>query len=185
MELAEAKSLESQKSNLLFFIMTKRNEQQVIDMVTLFIEKHCPLDIRPLRFWFTRSKTIAGSAYFKGRKPYAISLSLYYVLNPFVTNRSVVNTILHELAHIISPYGSGHGPAWKKNAQKIGAKPVRVLEKPFLSRNWRTTCPKCKKFWFFHKKPKGKSYRCPCGVRGLAVRKCRFGHFVRWTIDLI
>jgi predicted SprT family Zn-dependent metalloprotease len=40
----------------------------------------------------------------------------------------VQNTILHEIAHAIAGPGVGHGPAWKRIARQIGARPERCFD---------------------------------------------------------
>jgi predicted SprT family Zn-dependent metalloprotease len=36
-----------------------------------------------------------------------------------------LDTILHEVAHALAGPGAGHGPAWKRIARQIGARPER------------------------------------------------------------
>jgi len=37
----------------------------------------------------------------------------------------MADTVLHEVAHALTPKDRGHGPAWRATARKIGAKPER------------------------------------------------------------
>jgi predicted SprT family Zn-dependent metalloprotease len=80
----------------------------------------------------------------------------------------VVDTILHEIAHALTP-GDGHGPAWKAACLRIGAKPVRcytdetVASPPRRVARFALGCPRCQ--W---SQPR---YRRV--TRKLICRKCR------------
>ncbi len=58
----------------------------------------------------------------------------------------VEDTILHEIAHALSPCRAHHGPAWKKVCREIGARPsmywddevVKAPPSKFIG-----TCPNC------------------------------------------
>ena len=38
----------------------------------------------------------------------------------------VMDTILHEIAHVLAGHAAGHGPAWARQARAIGCKGIRV-----------------------------------------------------------
>src|SRR4051812_24645551 len=60
----------------------------------------------------------------------------------------VRDTILHEIAHALSPK-DGHGPRWRATCRKIGAKPARcytdasVVSPPRAPARYRFGCPRC------------------------------------------
>lgn len=69
------------------------------------------------RFRFDRARRRLGCCHYGER---AISLSRPLVLlNP---EPVVVDTVLHEIAHALTP-GAGHGPAWRARAVELGARP--------------------------------------------------------------
>ena len=160
--------------------MTVRTKEQTFRWVRELVGEHCPDRLFPVAFWFTREKRSAGQAHFtKAGQPDGFSLSEHYVLNPYVTNREVKNTILHELAHLISPFREGHGPAWKANAMRLGVKPGIYLDRPFISGSWVCRCPQCKTRWFFYRTPKGRQYRCWRCAAPVTVRKSKPGRYVK------
>lgn len=68
-------------------------------------------------FAFDRARRRLGSCDYRARR---ITLSLTLtVLNPETVVR---DTILHEIAHALTP-GARHGPAWRAQASAIGASP--------------------------------------------------------------
>ena len=57
----------------------------------------------------------------------------------------VRDTILHEIAHALTP-GAGHGPRWKQMAARIGAKPDRCYDGATVNRPqaaWTGHCHNC------------------------------------------
>ena len=73
-------------------------------------------------FKFDRSKVSFGKCYYAKKQ---ISLSQYLVeLNE---EDEVRDTILHEIAHALTP-GDGHGPLWKAMCVRIGANPARCYD---------------------------------------------------------
>ena len=71
-----------------------------------------------------------------------ISLSRYYIaLNP---DEETLDTIRHEVAHALTPHDHSHGADWKREASRLGAKPVACAsdvvkpEAEFIG-----TCPNC------------------------------------------
>ncbi|MCL2393697.1 MAG: SprT-like domain-containing protein [Acidimicrobiaceae bacterium] len=68
-------------------------------------------------FRWDHAKTRLGACHHHTR---TISLSRHYVRLNGVAETT--DTILHEIAHALTP-GTGHGPAWKKMASRLGARP--------------------------------------------------------------
>lgn len=82
---------------------------------------------------------------------------------------TVLDTLLHEIAHAIAGPGAGHGPAWKAVARQLGATPRScetsntVVVEPG---DWQATCPSCQNTAHLYRRPKSLSgYRCKCAAR--------------------
>ncbi len=72
------------------------------------------------KFGFDRACRRAGLCSFRRKR---ITLSIYYVrMN---SENEIRDTILHEIAHAITPTDAYHGMTWKLTAQSIGARPER------------------------------------------------------------
>lgn len=56
-----------------------------------------------------------------------VSLSKVYVQNIQVTEAQVLDTLLHEIAHVLTP-GCGHNKKWIQQAQKIGCNGKRCSD---------------------------------------------------------
>lgn len=80
-----------------------------------------------------------GACHHSKRK---ITLSRHFIaLNDLDT---MINTVLHEIAHALAGYEAGHGPEWKMWAKAVGAKPERCannVEAP--EGRWLAVCPGC------------------------------------------
>jgi predicted SprT family Zn-dependent metalloprotease len=91
-------------------------------------------------FKWDNAKTRLGACHHRN---HTITLSKHFAtLNGEDETR---DTVLHEIAHALTP-GVAHGPAWRKAAARIGARPVaradgRTLVKPVA--NWVAHCPRC------------------------------------------
>ena len=88
-------------------------------------------------------------------------------------NEEVVvrDTILHEIAHALTP-GQGHNIKWKLKAQEIGANPKRCYDSAKVAKPAAplvANCPTCGKEYDRHRMPRGRRYCKPC--------KRRFGRF--------
>ena len=77
----------------------------------------------------------------------------------------VLDTILHEIAHALTP-GAGHGSEWKKMCVKIGAKPERCYsseDTTIIAGKYRAVCGGCGKTHTRHKRvPRGRKTACLC-----------------------
>ena len=93
-----------------------------------------------------------------------IEISQFHVLyNPPET---VLDTLLHEIAHALAGSAAGHGPAWRAVAVRLGAIP-RACDTGrgtvVVPGDWQSTCPACKKTHHFYKQPRNLAgYRCNC-----------------------
>lgn len=92
-------------------------------------------------FKFDRAKARCGYCNFATK---TISLSKYYVSNPDVTQESLKNTILHEVAHALAGWQAGHGLQWQQVCKSIGLNnPTRLCDFPTAAQpKWLITC-KC------------------------------------------
>ncbi len=100
-------------------------------------------------------------------RPKRIEIAEYYARNN--PPESVLDTLLHEIAHAIAGAGAGHGPAWKAIALRIGASPRACDTSPdtvVQPGDWQVTCPACNRTYHRYKQPKSLAvYRCKCAVR--------------------
>lgn len=69
------------------------------------------------RFEFDRAKTRCGCTNYGSK---VISISKYYIDDPLVDDADIMNTVLHEIAHVIAGYEAGHNQRWRMIAQSIG-----------------------------------------------------------------
>lgn len=104
---------------------------------------------------------LAGAAkYRRATDEYEIVISRYFIEE--CGHDFILDTILHEIAHIIAGIGTGHSALWKTVARSLGAKPNAhhsvSLER---SKKWRVYCPDCGNEGFFARKPKLRR-SCPC-----------------------
>jgi predicted SprT family Zn-dependent metalloprotease len=80
----------------------------------------------------------------------------------------VTDTILHEIAHALVP-GDGHGPGWRAQCRRIGAKPLRcyteqTVRSPARSpARYRMGCRQCD-WWVERRRQPNRRYIC---------RRCR------------
>lgn len=115
-------------------------------------------------FEFDRSKKRFGACDYR-RKVVSLSRALVEVN----IEKEVRDTILHEIAHALTP-GDHHGYRWQLKAREIGARPERcytdettVLPKPKYI-GICTMCPKTfPAFKFGKRMARGKQFHSPCG----------------------
>ena len=82
--------------------------------------------------------------------------------------QEVRNTILHELAHSLTP-GHGHDWVWKMKAKEIGCDGQRLAGhevKVVEVGHWKGICSLCNRVFYRHRggyRIRQCTYRCPCG----------------------
>jgi predicted SprT family Zn-dependent metalloprotease len=116
-------------------------------------------------FEFDRSKRRFGSVQWRGDSPHKLTLSEHLVrLNP---REVVMETILHETAHLLAGRDAGHGPVWRAHARRLGIKGDRCYDAtntvtPPAPHNARCGCTTHKRY----RAPRpGAKFRCrKCGV---------------------
>jgi predicted SprT family Zn-dependent metalloprotease len=115
-------------------------------------------------FGLVDTKRQLGVCKFRSKR---IEIAEYYALNS--PAESVLDTLLHEIAHAIAGPAAHHGPVWKAVAIRLGATPRacetshEIAVKPG---DWQVTCPACKQTFHRYRRPKILSgYRCKCKAR--------------------
>lgn len=119
------------------------------------------------RFEWDHAKRRAGCCRYRSKR---ITLSVHYVsLNVADKPDDVVDTILHEIAHALSP-GDGHGEEWKAACVRIGARPERCYDNKRITMpkgKYSACCKGCSKVFHRHKqvkRDKGRFIYCAkCG----------------------
>jgi predicted SprT family Zn-dependent metalloprotease len=112
--------------------------------------------------------------------PGKIQLSRYYVEKN--NQEEIMETVRHEIAHALAGCDAGHGPRWKQECLRVGAKPVRCGDGTAVMPpgKWQANCRGCQKTYHKHRRPKELAhYHCPkCGPgKGML----RFVHQYRGT----
>lgn len=112
-------------------------------------------------FKWSNSKTVFGLCDYEKE-----TIFLSKVLNSVRDIEQIKNTILHEVAHALTPY-NGHNDVWKKLfismggsgeiCSKVDDKVYDVMEK---TSKYVLLCPSCNAKSFLHRKPK---YSTSCG----------------------
>lgn len=115
-----------------------------------------------LKYWgfeWTNKKTVFGVCNYARQK---ILLSTALVL--INDEKTVRNTILHEIAHALTPE-DGHGRVWRKKFVEMGGdgeiyyNPEKV-KVPSPKYEVRCTCGRYRNFY---RRPKYHTYLCKCG----------------------
>jgi len=122
-------------------------------------------------FEFDQALTRAGQCDHRNK---TISLSSH--LMPLWTEDQRRDTILHEIAHALTP-GDHHGPAWRTMCRKIGANPDRTWGRNgerSVELPWKGTCPNGHEHGMT-RKPK-RDYCCM-----LCTRKFDSNYLITWT----
>jgi hypothetical protein len=89
------------------------------------------------------------------------------VVLPVVTDEEAVDTVKHEIAHALAPFGDDHGLQWMGHAINLGCKPLPCCSEKFDARQivqmgWKFVleCPSCKAAYGKNKLKTGR-YSCP------------------------
>ena len=137
--------------------MTKKN---VIKLYNELAEKwgcHYKLE-------FNNRKSQTGYCNY-GKK--IISMSISYIENN--PEKLIKNTILHEIAHMLTK--SGHDRKWKLKCKEIGCNSIRLNYEAVIPAEWIGICPECKNETRRHRKTK-----VACGI---CCRKYNNGEFTK------
>jgi predicted SprT family Zn-dependent metalloprotease len=119
-------------------------------------------------FGLANTKRRLGVCHYRTRR---IEIAEYYARNS--PPGTVLDTLLHEIAHAIAGPAARHGPAWKAVAVRLGATPRACDNSPetvVKPGDWQATCPACTKTVHRYRRPKSLSgYRCRCPARSPLV----------------
>lgn len=143
------------------------------------------IDYTPELYIFKSTRTWGWARYPQhydyNKKPY-VGLNEVYLQEP----TKALNTICHELAHIASPRGTGHGQPWKHNFTKLGtpfglSRFERCSSSEYVGLDmpkqykYEAYCGKCGQSWKRQKKVKliqqPERYRCPICQQKLKSRE--------------
>lgn len=94
------------------------------------------------------------------------------------TEDAVRNTILHEIAHALTP-GAGHGPRWRAKALAIGCNGKRCSDDPVeVKPNWIGKCPNGHTAGTRLRRPSAKAAPRSCGKCSPVFDK---RYLIRWV----
>jgi predicted SprT family Zn-dependent metalloprotease len=107
-------------------------------------------DLSDWSFGFNRRKTEMGVCLYDPRR---IELSVYFVaLND---DETILDTLLHEIAHALTGPGHGHDHLWKCICHRVGARPERLsYEARMPEGRWQAVCAGCGMLHHKHRRPK-------------------------------
>jgi predicted SprT family Zn-dependent metalloprotease len=112
-------------------------------------------------FGFSNTKRRLGVCKYRTKR---IEIAEYYALNS--SRESVLDTLLHEIAHAIAGAAARHGPKWKAVAIRLGATPracENSAEVAMQPGDWQAKCPACNRVIHRYKRPMSLTgYRCGC-----------------------
>lgn len=110
----------------------------------------------PVRW--SRARRYLAAVAFERRSGRAVQLRLSKPLLPRLAEEVVRDAILHEIAHVHAGVEAGHGPAWKRAAARVGARPNRTTHVPDEVHErvgkYRATCGRCGCAVYWHRRPK-------------------------------
>lgn len=115
--------------------MERDKINKIEDLAIYYISKYLPPE-QEWKFKWNRSMKFLGRCNHTRK---IIFLSYRWALACEL--EETIDTILHEIAHALTPYDScptGHGPEWKKVAIKLGAKPESYFKSSLTKRD---LCP--------------------------------------------
>jgi predicted SprT family Zn-dependent metalloprotease len=115
-------------------------------------------------FGITQSRRMLGVCKFRSKR---IEIAEYHARNN--ASATVLDTLLHEIAHAIAGPAAKHGPKWKVLAIRLGATPRACdhsRETVVTPGDWQASCPACEKIHHRYRRPQALSgYRCKCEAR--------------------
>jgi predicted SprT family Zn-dependent metalloprotease len=135
--------------------------QELADIAGRELSKH---GLHGWTFVLGSTKRRLGACKYRTKR---IEIAEYHARNN--PAETVLDTLLHEIAHAIAGSAARHGPVWKAIAARLGARPVacddsdETVVKPG---DWQAKCPACAKTFHLYKRPRSLSgYRCKCKAR--------------------
>jgi hypothetical protein len=131
--------------------------EQAFQLATILKNKQP--ELHDWRIRFNKQKKSFGLCDYDNK---TIELSIHFI--PYCTYGSIINTIIHEIAHALLP-DHNHDDVWKNKCIELGGDGKRCgNRKDFISAKSRETiyqniskytltCPKCGYKYFKHRKP--------------------------------
>lgn len=138
--------------------------QDIPHVAEYLLKKHGLAD-KGWNFAWDNARRRAGCCSYSTK---TIRLSRHYVeLNVAERLDDVIDTILHEIAHALTP-GKHHGPEWRAACEQVGARPERCYDAKVVSMpkgRFVAACPGCGKKFYRHRimKPGRWRYCLACG----------------------
>jgi SprT protein len=124
------------------------------ELMSLYVPKY--------RFRWMNEKTVNGRCFWDNN-----IIELSRPLTQLRTKAAVENTIMHEIAHALTP-GDYHGAKWQNQMRKFGLKPERCssddVDRSSIS-NWEAVCKGCGKKFHMIRKPRLDKSCSACGGR--------------------
>jgi predicted SprT family Zn-dependent metalloprotease len=104
-----------------------------IDLATSKLKHHGLTD---WRIGTDKARARAGACHFGTR---TITLSKFFLSDPRTTDAEVLNTVLHEIAHVLG--GPHHDDRWRTVALAIGCDGRTCFSRSIVKEKWRLHCP--------------------------------------------
>ncbi len=148
---------------------------EIIKLANDLMRQHMPNHVKlGWRFEFNNRKRSFGLCNYRTQ---TIELSNHYAF--LMKEESIKDTLLHEIAHALTP-SNGHGSSWRSKYIELGGKGTRTssVEEKILEENiskiinkakYIYECPACKNQIPFHRKTKTEKY-CLCN-RKLSIKE--------------
>lgn len=125
------------------------NHNELRDTAQKLLKTHGLTD-RGWTFEFDNGKRRFGACHYRKRK---ITMSWHIVaLNG---EAECIDTLLHEIAHALTPHDGGHGRVWQRKAREIGCTATRCYnsEKVRTPRgNYEAQCSICERTYTRHRR---------------------------------
>ncbi len=147
------------------------NSTKLMEEAAVLLKKHNLLDwsveLRP------HTGFRLGGCHYRLR---LIALNTFYVANN--SEEMVVDTLLHEVAHALTP-GHQHDVVWKAMAIQLGCRPDRNAMTGLVLQpgRYKAVCPTCQAIFYKYRKPRymhiyGAYYCLKCGEADGALQFC-------------
>lgn len=131
------------------------DRRAAVNLAAQLMSRHGLLD----EGWFFKLNTNKRRLGVCKRTDKQIEMSVHHV--DHATDADIVNTILHEIAHALTP-GHMHDDVWRRKALEIGCNGERCGESMKVEFRFVGTCSGCKRTIFRHRRVKG-LYHINCG----------------------
>lgn len=124
---------------------------RLAQMMVVDLMRYHQLTAQGWRFRFDHARRRMGLCSYRKR-----IISLSKPLTLLNSEDQILDTILHEIAHALTPKDHGHGNEWKIMARSLGAKPERCTQASEIVQvksDWKGQCLDCNVEIFRSRKP--------------------------------